>query len=276
MEPGVTAVVVTYFPDIEKFEEVILNLIENCERIIIVDNASSNFEEFANVNATKVRFKQNLGIAKALNEGCKIALEQGNPNWILTLDQDSILKKNAIRDVLDAYSKLDARTKSQVGIIALGTNDGTDRDFEAAEFEITSGNLVKASLLRNRSVSFREQFFIDQVDFDFDIQVRKLGFTILKYQKKCIDHRAGVTVKIGESTIDYENSQRLYYLARNSTALLFHGLPFKAYFWQLEKWNVNYAKVNGMKSAPKLLKILTLGVTHSILHRFGKFDLPIN
>ncbi len=274
METKVTAVVVTYNPNVEGFKKAICNLSENCEKIIIVDNGSSNFTEFSNLATTKVRIKQNVGVAKALNEGCKVAFSQGNPDWVLTLDQDSELHKNAVKEALYAYSKLNEKTRSKVGIIALGTTDGTGRNFETVEFEITSGNLVNASLLRDGSVRFRDQFFIDQIDFDFDIQVRKLGFVILKYQKKLIEHRAGTAFKQGKVIVDIENPQRLYYLARNSTALLFHGLTVHSYFWQLEKWNLNYAKVFGLKSVPKLIKIWALGVTHSVLNEFGQFNLP--
>ena len=183
-----------------------------------------------------------------------------------------MLCKDAVRDVLALYSNLKEHVKNKIGIIALSNNDRSESVFQVSDFEDTSGNLVKASLFASGLVKFRDEFFIDQVDFDFDIQVRKLGFIILKDQKKRLDHKAGATVKVGTLYVNYEDLQRMYYLARNSTALLLNGLLITMYLNQLNYWSLNYAKVNGVQSLPRLFEILLTGLMHSMMHKFGKFD----
>ncbi len=162
----------------------------------------------------------NLGIAAALNIGCDIAIKKYNPEWIITLDQDTKLSQNAIKEVLKSYyaSKIE-----NVGIISLSNynipNKGT---FIEVNKWMTSGNIIYAPILN--LIRFREDFFIDQVDYEFCFNVKKHNLKILVYCKKLIvQHQIGKKIlKLGK-IVYFEPPSRYYYIVRNSTRLFLEG-----------------------------------------------------
>ena len=161
--------------------------------------------------------QDNFGIAAALNTGCNIAIERYNPEWIITLDQDTKLSPNAIKEVLKSYnaSKID-----NVGIIALSNYNILNKgSFIEVNRWMTSGNLIRAPILN--LIRFREDFFIDQVDYEFCFNVKKHGLKILVYCKKLIvQHQIGNKKILKSGKIVYfEPPTRYYYIVRNSTRL---------------------------------------------------------
>ncbi|MEM3264741.1 MAG: hypothetical protein QXH07_02185 [Thermoplasmata archaeon] len=71
---------------------------------------------------------------------------------------------------------------------------------------------------------------MDQIDFDFDFNVIKLGYSIISVTGHLIDYRLGI--KLGGIT--YEPPTKFYYIFRNSTVLLFERkMPLSLYFFRL-------------------------------------------
>ena len=100
IDPMVAAVVVVFDPD-DRFRQLLLSLVEQVNKIWIIDNqpnsVSRNYVKGGQVqqrnNITLVENKKNVGLAAAQNQGIELALEDG-VDWILLLDQDSILDKD--------------------------------------------------------------------------------------------------------------------------------------------------------------------------------------
>lgn len=229
----IAALIVTFNPD----ERLFLSL-ENVQRIadkiVIIDNDSSDKSFIGHIRSnfnknmpTILEQKTNLGIAGALNHGIQYLKENFKVDYVLTLDQDTILVEHDLNKIIaEANQRFD-----KIGIIALGERNTVSVGYKEINYVITSGNIVLMEVFNN--LKFREEFFMDQVDFDFDYNIRKYGFRIILAEGRLIDHRLGV--KVGK--LSYEPPLRIYYIIRNSTVLLMESkLPFYIYVIQILAW----------------------------------------
>ena len=81
------------------------------DEVVIVDNNSNaetiqvlnEFEKLSDVNI--IYNKENRGIAAALNQGVKYAIEN-NYDWVITLDHDSEATENMIKKMLTIYMRI--------------------------------------------------------------------------------------------------------------------------------------------------------------------------
>ena len=228
----VGAVVVTYNPDLGRFRRMISALEEEeVKRIVVVDNGSKNINKIEKIVGKNriIKLENNQGIAKGMNIGIRdIRSVYNDLDWILTLDQDTILKNGSIMELFREYDRLPEKFRSKVGILAMSPKE-KDNDkytygleesskFVKKLFAQTSGNLIKAQIFDK--IRFRDDFFIDHVDHEFDINLRKRGFLIIEYDRKTLDHSLGKEIKSGAKKINYYNEKRLYYYTRNSTYLI--------------------------------------------------------
>ncbi|MEM3845168.1 MAG: hypothetical protein QXU98_05650 [Candidatus Parvarchaeota archaeon] len=106
------------------------------------------------------------------------------------------------------------------GALALsGSNlDRLEGEFGFLDYSINSGMVIK-SLLFESGLKYREEFFMDQVDFDLSYQIRKMGKQILVTKRKTLDHKVGKRVSRLGKEFGIESDWRLYLLYRNSTVL---------------------------------------------------------
>ena len=94
----VVAIVVAYNIESEKLLKNIYSYYDFVEKIVIVDNSnkSNNLKDYENEKIVYIGLGENLGIARALNEGIKYAIIN-NFKYALTMDQDSSFNNNLIR-----------------------------------------------------------------------------------------------------------------------------------------------------------------------------------
>lgn len=224
----IAAGIVLYNPDIERLKENIRLIFSQVNLIILIDNASLNFkevyEEFQNEKKIIIiANKKNEGIAKALNQIVKYC-ENNQFNWVLTLDQDSVSPKNLI----ESYSKyLD---KEKVGIITphivdrnnkmeISLEEKKEPRIEYVNRCITSASLINIPICKLVGY-FDEKMFIDLVDFEYAVRIRKEGFMILKVNSVSLLHQLGnlkVYNLLGKSIyVTNHSAIRNYFYARNS------------------------------------------------------------
>jgi len=222
MNPAIkiVAVITTFNPQIERFKHVLDAITNQCIKIIIVDNNSQNFENIKHLcssynNVEIIRNDKNYGLGKALNEGIEfVKNDLDRIDYLLTLDQDSIVKCN-LREILNKFWNIYNKTK--VGIINLNPSSKNGDEYYVNNFPIISGSLVNPSVFRD-GLRYREEFFMDQIDFDFDFQVRRLGYSLFSTATNCISHQLGV--KKDNDKFSTESPIRLYLIAKNSFILL--------------------------------------------------------
>ena len=204
IDPTVAAVVVVFDPD-DRFRQLLLSLVEQVNKIWIIDNqpnsVSCNYVKGGQVqqrnNITLVENKKNVGLAAAQNQGIKLALEDG-VDWILLLDQDSILDKDFVKNMLDTALKY--KNKKNIGFLTPRHeyDDGRPsvptyskgsflkpRRYHMSLSEIddtllfgmASGSFIPRQTLEDVGL-MREEFWIDYIDYEFSFRVRKRGLEL--------------------------------------------------------------------------------------------------
>ncbi|MDG4982425.1 glycosyltransferase [Lactococcus lactis] len=185
------AVIVTYNPDIDLVANTVKFLINNNVETVIVDNASKNKKELMNKlsSAFCVEEKENVGIAKALNDGVKYLVKHTDCDWVLTLDQDSIMaedyfeeiKVKKTNDKIAVYFPM-VTDRNQSDKLNKKIIDARIKEIQNLDdyfyIPIQSGAFIKIEdyyLVGGMD----ESLFIDGVDFDFFLE-------IIRYDKKMI------------------------------------------------------------------------------------------
>ena len=219
------SVIVTYNPTIN-IKNIIDILIDdkNLNEIVIVDNSEENYKILKQISCyDKVKIiynKKNLGIAKALNIGIDY-LSKKKINWILTMDQDSKIKKN----LLCKYNEFLENNKTN-DIALIGTNyediNTGKRAFDDYRYIFEVEQVISSATLLNVDLflklgKFKEYYFIDQVDNEYCYRVRQKLYKIVIINGIDMIHSMGNIKKIKFLNFYTYNQApiRTYYRTRN-------------------------------------------------------------
>jgi GT2 family glycosyltransferase len=218
----VSIIIVSYNKS-KQLEDTLQSIHENLNQIdyelIVIDNASSD----NNLGMIRNKFstvkllvnKENLGFAKACNQGAKFA----NSKYLLFVNSDIILKDNPVIGMLNLYSNED-----NVGIVSaqLINKDGSlqpshysfptllKRFFELVglkkiilllknhfiparrySYEIQSGKgafLMIPKIIFDKVGGFDENYFMYIEDVDLSLRVRRLGYKNMLFYSTSIIH----------------------------------------------------------------------------------------
>lgn len=188
----VLAVIIS-FNGLEKPRRSVETLRGQVGHIHIVDNASNedsvqvldSLEREPDVSVT--RLSENRGIGHALNLGVKRAREM-NYSWLLTMDQDSVVDGSFI-EAYRAAIAANPKRECLVPVIA-GDRRGIETEVSPVSYAITSGNLVRVALFDEIGL-YDEGLFIDCVDFDFSLRLRRAGHAIYRVPNASMEHYLG-------------------------------------------------------------------------------------
>lgn len=222
----VCAGIVTYNSDIDILKKNISAVSKQVERIYIFDNASTNIDEIASVASSDkimlVKSETNYGIAKALNELCKIAILSGF-EWMLTLDHDTVICDGFIESCANLLSICELNAAIVCPrVIYVGINEkekgDVDTPYTAVPACMTSGSFM--SLKAWETVGgFDEYMVIDWVDNDICTNFIIHGYSIIRNNSIFMEHRLGNPIKrkfLFFTITDYQYSAfRIYYIVRN-------------------------------------------------------------
>jgi rhamnosyltransferase len=104
----VYGVIVTYKPNVEVLEKCVNSLVNQVDKLIIVDNTPGKCQLLENFRKTQnieiVYLNDNYGIAYAQNVGIKKALEE-EADFILLSDQDTIYPLDYVEKMLECFKK---------------------------------------------------------------------------------------------------------------------------------------------------------------------------
>ncbi len=240
MSLRIAAVATAYHPD-DRLTAVVESALESCSTVIVVDNTPGTEPTVAdklaglgtddgNGGVKVLRPGANLGLAAALNLGLAELPEDAEA--VLLLDQDSALPGDVVT-ALAAY--LDDPT---IGIAAPtpwdAAHDSSYDNLAALRSEvadrtdvITSGMLIRRSALE-RVGRFREDFFVDFVDIDFCLRLRRAGLRIVQDQRLKLPHSLGDRRphRLGPLRVQVVHypAWRLYWIARGAATLLRENL----------------------------------------------------
>lgn len=223
------AVVVTMQPDPDVIEH-IRTLAGQTMRVIVVDNGSgpdavSTLDAIAAMPAVDlIRNPENLGIARALNQGAEAAAALG-AEWLLALDQDTEPGQEMVRIAADCFESYPEHDRVAVigsaSTAALPQTSGQadqGRPWIDVKYVITAGSFVPLAVFRALG-GFRDDLFVDYVDIEFCLRARARGYRVLACRTPAMTHRVGrpTVRRIGGRAVKTTNhtAVRRYYMTRN-------------------------------------------------------------
>ncbi len=232
----ILAVIVSYNPD-DKIIRCYNSIKEQVNKVIIIDN-------FSNDEKSKIYLKQisnkveiiyndkNCGIAKALNQAAKYAVDEGY-KWLLTLDQDSEILPNTYNLMLSSYERMYDKEKTM--LIAPRFKKRTEYEkqnlliqdiiWEKEALIITSGSLIKTKIFKQIGF-FEEKLFIDRVDFDFSFRINTNGFLTKIAQNVFFICEFAKEDKKNSFTVTNYSAERRFYITINTVYLLKYIFSF--------------------------------------------------
>lgn len=222
---------VTFNPDINRLRENLSTIVIQDTDILIFDNGSANFSDISNL-ASELGCKiysseKNKGIAYGLRYIMDYAVKYYY-DWVLSLDQDSVLNKNLIQK----YKKY--VSDPHIGAMTCDIRDRNFEEISEQAFEkgahgvryvqtcITSGCLMRVSAYTDTN-GYDVSMFIDFVDFDICYALLRAGYRIIKIPFEGLLHEDGHGVNVsffGKKYIMYNKSAwRRFYMMRNEIYL---------------------------------------------------------
>lgn len=194
------AVVVTYHPD-QMVEENLRRLKTQLRSVIVVDNGSDERELAALRGVCEreaielVANHKNMGIAAALNQGARWALDNAF-RYVFLFDQDSTVSEGFVEAMLHCLHSdprgshlaiLVPRYKDSRSGLILEPHGQTNGELDAAT---TSGSLMPVAVFEKAGL-FAEELFVDGVDYEYSLRVRSLGLVIRECPGAVLLHSPG-------------------------------------------------------------------------------------
>ena len=280
----VCALIWTYNPEIELLRKVVNAAMQNVDYVLIVDNGSQNRNEIDMLRTSKadiVHLPRNLGV-EALNIGFKLL--KSKCEWILILDDDSVIQPGAVQEILNKYNNLPEKVRGRVAVISISDLESISltlkhklknlpREALIAHFDavIFSGAMIKSEVIEKYNLYIDKELFLDHADTDFFTRLRKFGCLTVLYTKPLLQHRLGTPlskpINLGFYVIKSTTKpHRLYYIARNATYLLLRGrITIVQWLLSIIRFSIPL-----LLQEPKTsIRTTLLGIVHGIVGKRG-------
>jgi rhamnosyltransferase len=236
----ITAIVTAYHPD-ERLAQVVDSALSGCELVVVADNtpadSASAAEKLDHPRVKVLRSGRNLGLAAALNLGLREV--PADAGAVLFLDQDSVLPPDLVPGLA---KRLDDQGIGVVGPAPVDAEKGgayetfsvLHGDVSDRYSIITSGMLVRRSCF-DTVPAFREDFFVDCVDMDFCLRLRRAGVRVVRDKNLLLPHSIGdgrdhKLLGVLPVRVLHYAAWRHYWVARNGIVLTReHGRTFPGF-----------------------------------------------
>jgi rhamnosyltransferase len=244
----------------------------------VVDNGSAAetlrvLDALERVEGVSVeRLPDNRGIAYALNCGLARARTLEVP-WLLTMDQDSSVDPGLIA----AYARALTTHPERVCLtptIMTGARRGAPAADDVVAYAITSGNLVRTDVCEAVG-GYDEGLFIDCVDFDFCLRLRRAGHAVHRVADAFMHHRLGEERDVPAFARRFyalHSPVRRYYMYRNYLYLAErHMLRFPGFIAKLGLGQMILLPLIGLFDTTPMRSYgaVVRGVAHWVTRRRG-------
>ncbi|NYD40505.1 glycosyltransferase [Nocardioides panaciterrulae] len=225
---GVEIVVPTYCPDAYAIEN-IARMGRMAPTVVVDDGSppggSAYLSEIAALPGVHLlSLPINSGIAAALNLGVVDCIRRG-AEFVMTFDQDSSPSDKYVVEIMRALRRTNL---NNLGCIGPGVVSGRKvrgiflgSDLVTTTQIIQSGMVIPKSTVQRIGL-FDEDLFIDAVDTDYCLRMRRAGLQVLADPELSLEHRLGAgdgsrQIRIGpfRPTATFHSAARRYYINRN-------------------------------------------------------------
>jgi rhamnosyltransferase len=288
----VYGVIVTYKPNVEILEKCVNSLVNQVDKLIIVDNTPGKCQLLENFRKTQnieiVYLNDNYGVAYAQNVGIKRALEEG-VDFILLSDQDTIYPLDYVEKMLECFKEdkvaaagplfIDVHTgkvqffvkKGLIGFKKIYPRTGKHEVLQL----IASGTIINAKFIPEIGL-MKEELFIDWVDMEWCWRAVKKGYKIIGNADVVVVHRLGDKIrKLGRRFFYIKSSIRYYYITRNCVYLSLRCSSLDIIF-RVGLFLRSFRYILGfsifMEPRFENLKYTLKGFYHGLIGKLGKLD----
>jgi rhamnosyltransferase len=229
VDKKVCAVIITFRPEQDAIEGFRL-LRSQVHDLVVVDNGSESgmVERFRaashELDFTLIEVGKNIGIAAAQNIGIEWAVAR-ECMFAIFFDQDSTISEGFVAKMLHCLES-DPR-KERTAIVVPRYRDKRSGDTLVSrytsdgnlELAMSSGSLIPVNLFEKIG-KFKEELFIDYVDYEFSLRARSAGYVIRECHEALLLHEPAKPQRhqlfglLPVTTASY-SALRRYYLARN-------------------------------------------------------------
>ena len=260
----IAGVVVLYNPD-ENVKKNIDSYINNLDILYVVDNSPEPNDNAKYYKGKKIKYISNhgnKGIAYALNVGAKEAIKEKS-EWLLTMDQDSSFKDDSLSKMIGFLKELKTNNimssalnlkYDNLGVISAlqRTMLNKDEKLKGIDYPLvvmTSGNIINLDAYKKVG-GFKDWLFIDAVDFEFCLNIKKHKYDIIQYNEAELNHNLGHIKEynfLGKTVyVTNHSAIRRYYITRN-----------RHYLYDLYNEDfLDYCSIELSRTKKELLKII--------------------
>jgi GT2 family glycosyltransferase len=221
------------------------------DEIVVVDNASSdntvstiekNYSE-----VTILKQAENCGVGGGYAAGLQYAINERKCDWVWMLDQDSVPTNDCLENLIGSLRDLGENASDTAILAPVSFNAESSFDYSAAlwcngfrsadaknariffvDSVISSGTLLRREAVEEVGLP-RADFFMDFVDHEYCLRLRRHGYKIAVVPKSRLDHALGDTVQaefLGlKKSWPAHAPWREYYMARNEVFTIWKYFP---------------------------------------------------
>jgi GT2 family glycosyltransferase len=225
-------------------------------KILIVDNGSTD-DSYITIknkiyNEELIQSEENLGYTGGINFGIKY-LQLKNPDYILVLNNDTIVSKNFLDELVRSLEKNKSAAAATGTILCehnheeiwyasgkvipwrgLAVHSSKGKKFDFMKSDIEETNFISGCMVLFRNSSLGEigledeRFFMYLDDIEFSLRILEKGYLLLYVPRAIIYHKV-----LGEK----ESAFKYYYSVRNRLLLIsvsfygFYKIVAKFYFF---------------------------------------------
>lgn len=258
-DQSICAVIVTYRYPLNQLHQLLTSISNQVDHVCLVDNndlreTDDGLAALRDKNCTVIDNRINLGLAKAINQGIRFAIEK-HYEYVLLMDQDSRPASDMVEKLAAAWRNRTARGEmvAAVGPVVMDQHQGKPLPFLQfkptrtkkispplnsdalipVDFLISSGSLLNLDVLMNEGL-MDETLFIDNIDLEWCFRMKKSGYLFYGVPNAFLYHRLGETVvrlPVLERFVCLHGPERQYYIMRNR--LLLYNRNYVPFHWKI-------------------------------------------
>ncbi len=223
------------------------------DEIVVVNNAStddtSNLLAARYPEVTVLTLSENGGVGGGYAAGLTYAALTKKYDWVWLFDQDSVPSKDGLEFLLHGLQHLDGAADNTAILAPVCVHPGTklpcpgfswkggrmvpvsgdsNQPITWVDMVISSGSLVRRRAIEEVGLP-RADFFMDFVDYEHCLRLRRHGFKIAVVRDSHLDHVLGDPSKfnlLGRTTYWTNHAPwRVYYRVRNEIFIVWQYYP---------------------------------------------------